>query len=344
MKLFENNTESSSAQVTFIIGNGFDLGLGMKTSYEDIYREYVKSPSDTDVIKNFKSELLQRKPYDKWSDFEMGMVEYAKALSSENELIECVRDFKSFMVNHLRNENDRIAKVIQESSNKAYLIKELDRSFDMFYSGFSPNVIEEIKQLLGDDFVEHKVITFNYTNTIEMLFNLKFRLQKIIENPPLHIHGSLDRDVVLGIDNIRQLKDVSYKLSRRGERAFVKPLFNDLYDKARVIAAKNFISESSVICVYGFSLGESDKIWVDCLVEWLRYDSSHHLVIFQYDETKYEYHNFDILMDVEELKKDKLMERLGITEAEIYNQIHIPVGYDIFNFDFVKIIPNTLPV
>ena len=26
--------------ITFIIGNGFDLGLGLKSSYEDFYNEY----------------------------------------------------------------------------------------------------------------------------------------------------------------------------------------------------------------------------------------------------------------------------------------------------------------
>ena len=28
--------------VTFILGNGFDLSLGLKTRYADVYEEYVK--------------------------------------------------------------------------------------------------------------------------------------------------------------------------------------------------------------------------------------------------------------------------------------------------------------
>ena len=39
MKMIENVFGNTSMQVTFIIGNGFDLGLGMKTRYEDIYKE-----------------------------------------------------------------------------------------------------------------------------------------------------------------------------------------------------------------------------------------------------------------------------------------------------------------
>ena len=28
--------------ITFLLGNGFDIGLGMPTRYEDFYKEYCK--------------------------------------------------------------------------------------------------------------------------------------------------------------------------------------------------------------------------------------------------------------------------------------------------------------
>ena len=36
--------------VTFLIGNGFDLNLGMKTRYTDMYDSYIKSESKSTVI------------------------------------------------------------------------------------------------------------------------------------------------------------------------------------------------------------------------------------------------------------------------------------------------------
>jgi hypothetical protein len=48
-------------------------------------------------------------------------------------------------------------------------------------------------------------------------------------------------------------------------------------------------------------------------------------------------------MDVEDAKKADLMKRLGINENSLEDQIHIPVGYDIFNFEFRKIEENKLP-
>ena len=302
-KLFENSIVCSRSPVTFIIGNGFDIGMGMKTKYSHIYEKYIQMPSNSNVIKRFKNDLSNQQLHDKWSDFEMGMAEYAKTLKSESELIECVRDFKSCMVQHLQSENKRITDLIRDKTYSQSIIQELDRSLDQFYAGFSPNIVNQINQLIGGPFPEHNIITFNYTKVLEELFTLKARIQQIVVKPPLHIHGSLDKDVVLGVDNVAQLDRLSYNISRKGRRAFIKTCFNEQYDESRILSAKKMISESTVICTYGFSMGESDKTWVNCLIEWLQSNVSHHLVVFEHDEIKYNSYNFDELMDVEETKK-----------------------------------------
>ena len=60
--------------VTFLIGNGFDLGIGLKTAYSDFYDVYCH-PLDRDgmQIRRFKSDLLTN--YENWSDFEMAFGE-----------------------------------------------------------------------------------------------------------------------------------------------------------------------------------------------------------------------------------------------------------------------------
>ena len=103
------------------------------------------------------------------------------------------------------------------------------------------------------------------------------------------------------------------------------------------------IESSSVICTYGFSLGESDRLWVDLIVEWLKKDANHHLIVYKYDTTPYNRCLYDKLMDVEDEKKDELMRHLGITDDNLEDQIHIPVGYDIFNFEFKIVEENKLP-
>ena len=44
--------------ITFFIGNGFDIGLGLKTRYEDFYKEYCDAQdTDTKNITEFKKTL-----------------------------------------------------------------------------------------------------------------------------------------------------------------------------------------------------------------------------------------------------------------------------------------------
>ena len=171
---------------------------------------------------------------------------------------------------------------------------------------------------------------------MEALFAVKRSYNQTYENHPLHIHGTLKKDIVLGIDNSQQIYRPNYILTPRGERNFVKPCFNEQYDKTRAKRAMDMISQSKIICTYGFSFGESDRTWVNALITWLREDKNHHLVVYQYDTTKYNRYNYDEMMDAEEDKKYAFMDRLGIKYDMIEEQIHIPISYDIFNFKFVK--------
>lgn len=336
--------EQQRSSILFLIGNGFDLGLNMKTSYADVYETYVKTPSKSEVIQNFKNELSQRKPFDKWSDFEMGMADYAKTLSNESELIECVRDFKSHMIEHLQAENDNMLSLIKSHDNTYEVSKELDKSFTEFYSSLTPNVKTKLNQIVGNiTRANFNIITFNYTTVLDELIKLKKWGEVSIYNSPLHIHGTLSKDVVLGVDNAEQLQNSIYKLSNRGSRAFIKTYFNQNYDDEKVLRAKKLIAESSVICTYGFSMGESDKTWVDLLIEWLKNSPDHHLIIYQYDQEKYPMSIADALMDTEEDKKEILSQYLKLTDPNLLEQIHIPIGYDIFNFNFIRVKAHTPP-
>ena len=326
---------SEERNVTFIIGNGFDLGLGLKTRYINIYEGYIKSTSSSENISKFKSELAKQESnnYENWSDFEMGMAEYAKKLSSENELVECVRDFKGYMVKHLSIENGRFLKKLNDDSSYAIEInKEFQRSLKLFYNGLIPNVVNQINGILGDYTINRNYITFNYTDSLEACIALRNKYNTIIEKPPIHIHGRLREDVVLGIDNIFQIKNLEYDITEKTKKAFIKTYFNERFDKKRVDDVKEIIRKSNVICVFGFSMGDSDKTWRCLLKEWLQENSEHHLVLYQYDEAKYNLYNRDEIMDAEDEAKKTMLDKFAIKDENILKQIHIPIGFKIFDF------------
>lgn len=59
------------AAITFLIGNGFDVNLGLKTRYTDFYDEFIRSvdePGVSDCVKQFAKKIEGN--YDTWNDFE----------------------------------------------------------------------------------------------------------------------------------------------------------------------------------------------------------------------------------------------------------------------------------
>ena len=68
-------------KVVFIIGNGFDINLGLATQYENFYRFYLGLDSSNDSIQvkklkeHLKNDQDQESRYQYWSDLEVGKVE-----------------------------------------------------------------------------------------------------------------------------------------------------------------------------------------------------------------------------------------------------------------------------
>lgn len=58
--------------ITFLIGNGFDLNLNLNTRYTDFYKYYIKNDP-----KDLLSESI-KEDYEMWSDLEVGLGEFLK--------------------------------------------------------------------------------------------------------------------------------------------------------------------------------------------------------------------------------------------------------------------------
>ena len=57
--------------ITYIIGNGFDFNLGLKTSYKSFLDYYLKRDSGDRIIELFKDSIKQCN--DLWSDVEIAL-------------------------------------------------------------------------------------------------------------------------------------------------------------------------------------------------------------------------------------------------------------------------------
>lgn len=327
----ENEVKIEIMNITFLIGNGFDLRVGMKTRFTDMYEGYFAQSSVSDSIQKFKDILKADAPkFKTWGDFEMAMAQKARDFKDEDAFIECLRDFKLYMASHLQREQSDFLKRLSVSKEARNLcMREMSKSMDDFYEGLTPNVINRFQSLGSRNNPKYNVISFNYTKVFDELLPTRFGVVT-------HIHGTLEADIVLGADNLSQVKELPYISTRRFERAFIKPEFNKSYDSARVDKAETIIQNSDVICIYGMSLGKSDLSWICRIKEWLLSHKKNHLVCFVYDERKFNRLNWDAIMDEEDDRIATFLGKIcdsGEEMSKISNQIHIPVGYDIFGFD-----------
>ena len=85
--------------ITFLIGNGFDLSFGVHSQYRDIYKAYSETQTSAEpFVDNFKEEIQH------WSNFEMDLAKFAAKCSTEAQIVDCLRDFKQFTEDYLIEE------------------------------------------------------------------------------------------------------------------------------------------------------------------------------------------------------------------------------------------------
>lgn len=325
------------SNITFIIGNGFDINLGMATKYSDIYKSYIETPSFNENIKQFKRSLSS--DYKLWSDFEIGMAKYASRFGSEQDFIECIRDFKGHMVAYLLKEQSTFEKPQLENKYvQLTYARFIEQSLISFADGCFPNAKRKMDLFLKERPTYYNIITLNYTTILDNMIdvynkNLFNSKQLYSISRPIHLHGKLGEDIVLGTDNEDQILH-SFGLTRSGRRAFIKPFVNREYDQYRVDTAKEVIENSNVICIYGMSFGESDLTWTTQIINWLLSSKDHHLIYNYYDSQQYPLYNQDFLLDLEDSRKYEILKKTKLTDEQIdkiYSQVHISIMKNIFN-------------
>lgn len=316
---------------TFLIGNGFDINCGIRCTFREICEEYCKTASSSETIKSFK--VIIDKDIDTWADFEISMNQFLSNFQTEEEALECIRDFKIYMKDFLKKEEAIFLRKYKKHDNDTIrnaIKEEMRNSIHSFFKGISKN-IESIFQ--GNLYVNNsnfRFITFNYTRIFDSLIEAADSTSSII-----HIHGNLDDETVLGIDNEAQLNsNLQFEPTRKLRREFIKPVFNNMYDTNRITIANSFISNCDVICVFGMSLGDSDLTWRNSILKWIKAEPSHHLFLYQYSCANIKYLTIPHRMEIEDAAKEAFYDRIRLdntTRAAIDQQIHIPIGRNIFN-------------
>ncbi len=226
------------AQLALILGNGFDIDMGLPSKYSD----FADSPEFHDLVKRMrdmyyeeerdKSLVLQlQKAYAKsnWFDIEEEIHKYVQTHTGLNDE----------MIGLVRSEFDELKKALTNYLNRITTNftanKEKLSTFLLYKLRECPLTVAEIY--------------FNYTNPNQYL---KMPLQPEIFNGAQHwftyVHGSLrNNDIVLGCD-LQEGEKVNKQLSFMYK-------YNQL-NKANHVA--RHILEAKEIIFFGHSINEMD--------------------------------------------------------------------------------------
>jgi len=139
--------------VTFLIGNGFDLGIGLKTAYADFYDSYcMPRQGDSPAVVKFKSEI--QKNYKNWSDFEEAFGEYASRIDDAENYLTIFEDFVIRFSNYLEQEERNF-----DSSKVEIIQKGMKKALTSYYD-IRPEDKEDLSKLIGSNKVYFGFVSF----------------------------------------------------------------------------------------------------------------------------------------------------------------------------------------
>lgn len=272
--------------ITFLIGNGFDLNLKLNTRYSDFYKYYIEN-DPKDLLSNSIKE-----DFEMWSDLEVGLGEFLKDVDETQieEFLDSKSTLERMLSEYLSLENQRV--VIKDE--KA-LSEEFKKKILNFFYDFNSIDKEHYHQLVSNTRaqINYKFITFNYTNVLDMIVNAAQKHCKPFGNhtvggtgyndtviTPHHIHGKLTEDLILGLDNTEQIRNDKLKTNPRLTNYIIKSAVNIALGEKKIEKAKEIIDKSKYVCLFGLSIGDTDGMWWRYIIEWLKREKDNRLVLF----------------------------------------------------------------
>ena len=273
--------------ITFLIGNGFDLNLGLNTRYRQFYDYYLKQDSKNDTVRHFKENLSEH--IEDWADLEIVLGDYAKNFFSNQayDYIELLDDIQDALADYI---DDQLIVFNVTDEDRKKLISDL----------FSPEEYLNLRE--KEEFMAFKnrfnnerynvdIISFNYTKTFEIIYDYKDTLIKLDSraykgslypqflNSVEHIHGLTDSNMILGLNDASQINNNELKNNQEVVRAIVKTEANINAGTLRDTRTQNLINNADIICIYGMSIGATDKFWWETIINHLN-NSQARLIIF----------------------------------------------------------------
>ncbi len=205
-----------------VIGNGFDINLGLPTSYTD----FVKSSHFEDMVKRGN--------------------ELAKHLKSKFELQNWI-DIENELKTYSLEKSDASFKFNYQLLTYALInyLEELDYSL-MKRTSVAYRLIESISESCNS-FI---ILDFNYTKSTEILLRNNYVDDEIIKGSLIKVHGEAAKnDIIFGVEDSASIKP---------EHVFLRKAFPRHY---KALNLRSIFEKANRIIFFGHSLGETDHTY-----------------------------------------------------------------------------------
>lgn len=273
--------------ILYLIGNGFDISLGMKTSYNSFYDYYCGLPDEKQNVKVCQLKEAIEKGRENWADLEWTFGQYTKELTDFSDFEQVYYDLSDALVDYLRSEETKFDPARMSKEN---LLNDLSvpsaalTLADRRHIGIgSPSAVNRIN-----------IISFNYTRTIERILDYKnaglikgkdsttaisWQLDQI-----LHVHGTLEEGstILLGVNDTSQIANPEFAGNEEITDILVKPHSNRVLKQEIDVRCRNLIGNADVIVMFGLSIGATDTVWWQEILQHLA-SSGAILIIYHFD-------------------------------------------------------------
>lgn len=273
--------------ITFLIGNGFDINLGLRTRYSCFYPYFIKNAQKNNMIKSW---LDGNERY--WADLEEKLGQELEKVSEDKleQFYEDKEELDRLLIEYLEKEQRRY-----KFDDKEAIKKEFTRSMNKFFSGLPANdvnSISETKENYSNEEFVYSYITFNNTDILDKIVAL-YGSDNIIASHQwrglsrydrigkvIHIHGTTYAEMILGVNDESQIRNELLKSENIFLDTFIKKRMNQGIGQRKTEQALDIINSSHIVCVFGMSIGNTDIMWWEELIKWLGENGSNKLVIF----------------------------------------------------------------
>ncbi len=248
--------------VLYILGNGFDKAQGMATSYPEFYKYLAENVKDgSPLLEKMESAITEDTVL--WSDMESGLGEFTSATNNAEEFDDFYFELNRHLQNYLKEENEKFSptndlktKFQTDFTTVSKYLGALDKTrFDRFLGAVSTSS------------KDINVITLNYTNTLEKILGLNagvttkvFSINTNLRNI-IHVHGQLGESIIIGVDNIEQIKHREFQVNENIKDCMIKMQSNQVMKTTRHLRCEELIADANLIILMGVSLGDTDAHW-----------------------------------------------------------------------------------